>query len=266
MRIVSLGLLLFAFAGSAAVAQSSAPPFQLDERLAAGQTVEIENVNGPITVRAGSGDRLAVTALRTADGSDPNSVQIHVERDSRGILICTIYPQDGGADQTCRHNGGSDYHDHDSGPNDTRVAFSVQLPASVAATLRTVNGTIDVSNVASPIDAASVNGDVTISTSAYAQAKTVRGHIRVSMQSPVWPAGGLEFASVDGGIDVTVPRSASAQVYAKTLNGSISSSVPLYGRRRNMLILNSADGVIGSGKSRLTIKTLNGSIHLNQSP
>ncbi len=189
-----------------------------------------------------------------------------MEHTSQGVLICAVYPQSGDAGQTCRQNGGSHYHDHDSGGNDTRVAFSVRLPAPTAATLRTVNGSIDVNDVSSPIDAAAVNGHVYVTTSSYAQAKTVQGAIRVAMQSPNWPSGGLEFASVNGPIDVMVPRSASAQVHLKTLNGSISSALPLRARRGQMRILNYADGTIGSGKSRLTISTLNGSIRLAQTP
>lgn len=266
MRLISFAsLLVFALAGLPVSAATAAPPFRWDGRLGAGQTLEIENVNGPITVQAAAGDQLSVTALRTADRSDPNSVQIRTERDANGILFCAVYPQDGDADQTCRHNGGRHYHDHDSGNNDTRVAFSVRLPAAVAATLRTVNGSIDVSGVASPIDAASVNGHVSVATSSYAQAKTVNGSIRVAMQSATWPSGGLEFASVNGGIDVTLPRSVSAQVHAKTMHGSIVSAVPLSMRRSDM-IMKYADGTIGSGKSNLTLTTLNGSIRLAQTP
>ncbi len=266
MRMFFNGLLIFVLAGVPAAAGTGAPAYQWADRLSAGQRLEIENVNGPITVQRAAGDRIMVTALRTADLSDPNSVQIHVERDSRGVLICAVYPQDAGADQTCRYNGGRNYHDHDSGNNDTRVAFSVQLPAGTAATLRTVNGSIEADDVASPIDAAAVNGRISITTTSYAQAKTVNGRISVAMQNPNWPNGGLEFASVSGRIDVTIPRSSSAQVHAKTLNGTISSAVPLTARRGEGRIMNYADGTIGSGRSSLTISTLNGSIRLGQTP
>ena len=266
MRALFCGFLIVAFTGAWAVADTAAPAYQWGERLAAGQRLEIDNLNGPVTVQRAAGDRVAVTALRTADRSDPNSVQIRVEHDSEGVILCPVYPQDDGSDQTCRHNGGSRSNDRDSAENDTRVSFTVQLPAGVAATLRTVNGSIEVNDVSSPIDAASVNGHVYISTSSYAQAKTVQGVIRVAMGSPSWPSGGLTFASVNGAIDITLPRSADAQIHAKTLNGLISSAVPLNMRRGQMRIMNYADGTVGSGKSRLTITTLNGSIRVERAP
>lgn len=262
--IARLGSLLAALAllGSTAVAASrtAGTEFRLEERFA-NKSLQINNLNGPIEVTRASGDQLRVTAVRTAERSDPDSVQIKVTHDSEGIVICSVYP---GQTDNCTRRGGSHYDNH--GQNDTVVAYTVELPAGSAGALRTVNGSIDARDLASPIDAMAVNGHINVSTTSYAQAKTVNGSIRVSMGSADWPEKNLEFASVNGAIDVSVPKGTSARVHMKTLNGSISSNVSLERHQGMFGIMRDADGVLGSGRNQLSFTTVNGSISLERSP
>ena len=245
---------------SPAAARSAAPDFRLDEPFANKQLL-IKNLNGSIEVRRAPGTALKVVATRTAERSDPNSVQVRVTHDAVGIVICAIYP---GQDDTCSRAGSS--HGSSVRNNDTTVDFTVELPAGSGGKLLTVNGSIDASGLSSPIDAMTVNGHISVSTSSYAQAKTVNGAIHVTMGSPDWPLNRLDFASVNGSIDVSVPKSASARVYMKTLNGSIHSNVSLATTHGIFGITRSADGVIGTGRNELTFTTVNGSIALERAP
>ena len=253
--VVSSALLLLT-AGHAQ-ARSSAD-IHFSERFA-GKSLEIRNVNGPISVSRSGNDMLTVTAVRTADRSDPESVRIRVTHDRRGIVICAQYPDD---DSSCTRDGGTHYNNNQTHANDTTVAFKIELPAGASAALHDVNGSIEASGLDSPIDAATVNGHINISTSSYAQAKTVNGSIRVSMGSSTWPDNRLEFASVNGAIDVTVPKSTSAHVHLKTLNGAIHSNISLERNDGVFGIMHRAEGVIGSGRGDLQFTTVNGSISL----
>lgn len=269
-RIASLTAATLLLASTGAFARSTAPDFHWAERIGAKQDVEVDNINGPIDVSRSSSDQVQVTAVRTADESDPNSVQIKVVHDSKGVIICAIYPPDSGEGASdCSRGGGTTRHVHSNSGrnnNDTRVAFTLSLPAGVSGTFHAVNGSIAALGLASPVDAASVNGRVTISTSSYAQARTVNGAIHVSMGDPNWPRNGLSFASVNGPIDVTVPGSASARVHMKTLNGRLTSDFPISRHDGIFGINRSAEGVIGSGRSDLEFNTVNGSITLAKNP
>lgn len=251
----------FLFSVAGAQARNAAPDVHLSERFS-NKSLQINNLNGPIEVTRASGDQLAVTAVRTSQRSDPNQVQIKITHDGEGIVICAIYP---GESDNCTRRGGTHYHNNNHN-DDTTVAFTVALPAGSGAELKTVNGSIDARDLGSAIDAATVNGHINVSTSSYAQAKTVNGSIRVSMGSADWPDRRLEFATINGAIDVTVPNATSARVHMKTLNGSIHSNVALDRREGIFGITRGADGVVGSGRNELSFATINGSISLNKAP
>lgn len=255
-----LGAGALALLAAPAAARTAAPDFRLDEPFANKQLL-IKNLNGAIEVRRAPGSELKVTATRTAERSDPGAVHVRVTHDALGIVICAIYP---GQDDVCSRSGSS--HGNSVHDNDTTVDFTVELPAGAGAKLLTVNGSVDASGLASPIDAMTVNGHINVSTSSYAQAKTVNGAIHVTMGSPDWPLNRLDFASVNGSIDVSIPKSASARVHMKTLNGSIHANVSLATKQGPFGITRSADGVIGSGHSELTFTTVNGSIALQRVP
>jgi DUF4097 and DUF4098 domain-containing protein YvlB len=125
---------------------------------------------------------------------------------------------------------------------------------------RTVNGAVDARMLQSDADVRTVNGQVTVSTSGVAKASTVNGSLDVSFGSAIWTSP-LEFSTVNGSIALRVPPVVDAQVKAQTMNGGFSSDVPL-------VIQSSEDrghritGIIGNGGRELSLKTVNGSIHL----
>lgn len=266
LRLASLAAAVLVL-GSPAVAapRTAGAEFRLDEHFS-NKSLQINNLNGSIEVTRAAGDELRVTAVRTAVKSDPNSVEIKVTHDGEGIVICSVYP---GQTDECTRRGGSHYNNHGDRnhvENDTVVTYTVELPAGSSGALHAVNGSIDARGLASPVDAMAVNGHISISTSSYAQAKTVNGWIHVSMGSADWQNKNLEFASVNGAIEVTVPNATSAKVHMKTMNGSIRSNVPLDQHQGIFGLMRGADGTIGAGRNNLSFTTVNGSISLEKSP
>jgi hypothetical protein len=246
-------------------AESTAPDFNWSGRVSSQDDVEIQNLNGPVSLVRATGDTLAVTAIRTAGKGDPNSIHIVVKRDRQGILICSIFP--GQDDADCSRSGGS--HAHRNGvihDDEMSVAFRIQLPARVAVSVKAVNGSVEAHDLASPVDVSAVNGHVSISTSSYARAHTVNGSIHVSMGDANWPDNTLSFASVNGSIDLTVPSSTGAHLHFKTMHGSITSDFAVVRREAPFGLMQYADATIGTGKRSLELTTLNGSIRLAKGP
>jgi hypothetical protein len=232
--------------------------FRLSEPLAAGRTLEIRGVNGNVSAEPASGGEFEVVATKRARRSDPEEVRIEVVRHGDGVLICAVYPNPGGEPNTCELNN-SRSHVHD---NDTTVDFSVRVPAGVKFNGRTVNGKVEAERLGSDVDLKTVNGSISVSTAGLARAQTVNGSITAVLGRADWPAG-LEFKTVNGTIDLTLPASLSARVEAKTLNGEITSDFPLtvsgtFSRRR-------LSGTIGSGGDRqLILETVNGSVQIRR--
>lgn len=260
---------LHAHAGTAAHAAHAAPAspaaepqrqgaeFRWHEPLAAGRTIEIRGINGGVSAEPSAGGEVEVVAVRRARRSDPDEVRIEVVRHAGGVLICAVYPNPGGEPNTCEpDNGRSQVRD-----NDTTVNFSVRVPAGVHFHGRTVNGKVEAERLGADVDAKTVNGSINVSTTGLARAQTVNGSITAVVGRADWPAG-LEFKTVNGAIDLTLPASLSARVEARTLNGEITSDFPMtvsgaLSRRR-------LSGTIGGGDRLLSLETVNGSVQIRR--
>ena len=235
--------------------------FQWTGRVAQGLSIEIKGVNGSISAEPASGDQLEVSATKTGRRSDPSQVSIKVVEHAGGVTICAVYPSDDPGDpNTCEPGQGNGRMNVRN--NDVKVAFKVHVPAKVGLISRTVNGEITALNLAGNVEAHTVNGSINISTSGYAQAKTVNGDISARLKDANW-SGSLDFKTVNGGITVDLPSETNSTVEASTVSGDISSDFQLTVlgtmSRRHL------SGTIGAGGGReLNLKTVNGSIHLRR--
>ncbi|HEX8351459.1 MAG TPA: DUF4097 family beta strand repeat-containing protein, partial [Pyrinomonadaceae bacterium] len=204
-----------------------------------------------------SGGEVEVVAVKRARRSNPDEVRIEVVRHGAGVTICAVYPTPEGREpNTCAAGPHDRSHVQN---NDTSVNFTVRVPAGVRFTGKTVNGKVDANGLSADVEARTVNGSVNVSTTGLARAGTVNGSITVVMGRADW-SDELEFKTVNGGIDLSVPGSLSAQVEAKTLNGDISTDFPMtvtgtVSRRR-------LNGTVGGGGRDLRLETVNGSVRL----
>ncbi len=251
---------------SLASPQTLAGEFRWTGRVATGQTIEIRGLNGDIAADGSSGSEVEVVANKQSRRSDVNLVSIKVVEHAGGVTICAIYPTDDPNRTTVCEPSGTAAENPSSNTsvvtkNDVRVDFRVRVPAGVNVAARTVNGEINAEALASNVSVKTVNGSIKISTSGYAEAKTVNGEISARLGNVNWP-GSLQFKTVNGAINLDLPAGTNASVQAKTFNGTINSDFPLtilgkFGKRE-------VSGIIGSGGRELLLKTLNGSINLRR--
>jgi DUF4097 and DUF4098 domain-containing protein YvlB len=244
---------------AAAAAAQKGNEFRWHEPMAAGRVIEVKGVNGNVEATPSSSGEVEVVAVKSSRRSNPEDVRIEVVRHSEGVTICAVYPNaDSRQPNTCEpgNNGHVNVRN-----NDTEVNFTVRVPSGVRFNGRTVNGRVEANNLTADVDAATVNGDVEVTTTGLARAKTVNGSITAVMDRADW-SDDLEFKTVNGSIDVTMPASLSAEVEVKTLNGAISSDFPLTIRgtfsRRHM------SGTIGGGGRSLQLETVNGSVNIRR--
>jgi Putative adhesin len=268
-RTVTLSIVAAALAALAAFANGAGPTlaaqpqqqseFRWHEPLAAGRVIEIKGINGNVEATPAAGGEVEVVAVKRARRGNPDDVRIEVVRHGDGVTICAVYPTSEGREpNTC--SAGPNDRSHVQN-NDTSVNFTVRVPAGVRFTGKTVNGKVDANGLTADVEARTVNGGINVSTTGLARATTVNGSITVEMGRADW-SDELAFKTVNGGIDLSLPASLSAQVQVKTLNGDISTDFPMtvtgtVSKRR-------LNGTVGAGGRDLVIETVNGSVQLRR--
>ncbi|MBE0592656.1 MAG: DUF4097 family beta strand repeat protein [Gemmatimonadales bacterium] len=248
--------------GATALPMSATPQgtdFQWSGRLDRGKAIEIKGINGAITARATTGAEVQVTAVKHAGAKgDVADVTFKVVEGANGVTICAVYPGTEGEPNECVQGSGGRMNVKE---NNTRVDFTVHVPAGVNFIGKTVNGDIETDRIGGNVHATTVNGDVSVAAAGYVRATTVNGSIEASLGRADWQ-GDLEFSTVNGGIALRLPDGVGAEVTAGTVNGSFETDFPLtvqgkWGPKH-------VTGTIGSGGRKLTLNTVNGNVSLRR--
>ena len=234
--------------------------FHWQGSLKAGQTLEVVNTNGEIGGSSASGDTARVEGRR-GGSDDDHELFIEVVEYADGVTICAVYAKDKTPGR-CHRGGVSSessnwWHGHRA-----KINFDVQVPRGVRLNAMTTNGRVHCVNLGSVVQAATTNGDVDVSTSEWASARTTNGGVRVSMGNAKW-SGELELLTTNGSVDVTLPASAEFQVHASTTNGGIQTDFPVTVQGR--FGPKSLSGTVGGGGRELKVATTNGGIELKKS-
>ena len=231
--------------------------FHWQGNLKPGQALEVINRNGEIEATPGEGAR--VEGIRRDDGGD-KELFIEVVEYPDGVTICAVYAKDktpGRCQRGGVHSESSGWHGHHA-----KLNFDVQVPRGVRFNAMTTNGNVRCRDLSSVVDAATTNGNVDVSTSEWASAKTTNGGVRVSMGNAKW-TGELELATTNGSVDVRLPASAEFEVNAATTNGGIHTDFPV--TVQGSFSSKELTGKVGAAGRYLKVATTNGGIDLRKS-
>ncbi len=235
--------------------------FHWQGNLKAGQTLEVINRNGEIGASKASGDAGRVEGMRK--GSDDNrEMFIEVVEYSDGVTICAVYAKDKAPGRCHRGGVSSESNNWNWGGHHAKITFDVQVPRGVRFHALTTNGAVHCVRLESVVQAETTNGDVEVSTSEWATARTTNGGVRVSMGNAKW-SGELEETTTNGSVDVTMPGSAEFKVEASTTNGGINTDFPISVQGR--FSSKQLSGTVGGGGRELKVATTNGGIELKKS-
>jgi hypothetical protein len=244
-----------------AAAPAWAQDFDWKGPIPTGKWLEVKGVNGAIRASGASGGEAQVSARKVeGERGDAEEVEIRVLEHADGVTICAVYPTppDARRENTCEP--GDNWHTSNRN-NDTKVHFTVRVPAGVKFRGTTVNGEMEADELGADAVVSTVNGSVRVSTTGFAEAHTVNGSIYAVMGRADW-ADEADFRTVNGSIELTFPGELHAELRAETVNGDIESDWPVtvrgrFGPKR-------VTGTIGRGGRVLHLETVNGDITLKK--
>ena len=273
--VTNAAALLLLASTSVAAAQE---PFQWQGTIPAGKQIEVRGIIGDIRAVPATGNQVQVTATkRRGEHGNPQDVQVRVVERGEGVTICAVYPGSNGGERRDECDSGGS-RNRNTQRNDTRVDFTVRVPAGVEFAGRTVNGDIEATGLRSDVsaytvngkaqvsttgnaDARTVNGDVQLSTGGYGQASTVSGDINAALRRANWTES-LDFRTVSGNILLTLPAAIDARLRAQSMSGRIESEFPLDREQRRMQ--SQATATLGRGGRELNLQTLSGNIRVRR--
>jgi hypothetical protein len=104
----------------------------------------------------------------------------------------------------------------------------VRVPDGVNLDVNSKNGNVYVTDVTGDISVRAGTGNVTIMVPGYAQARTQKGDVNVTIGAPRWP-GTLHVSSGDGDVTVYVRETAAFHALMHTDDGVLFTDFPLRG-------------------------------------
>ena len=207
-----------------------------------------KTINGNITVQPWDGPDVLVRA----------QVLTAAENEWLAAGLAALVTVDTTSGNALGHGPSTDGHQQWS------LNFEIYVPPQAAVSLITVNGNISVSDVPGAIGFNTTNGNVTVTGGGGdVQGHGVNGNITVSTDH--WQGQTLDVRTVNGNVELIVPKDCSAHVELSTVLGNISTTfqTPSWGRPWGMPWMGrklSFD--LGSGGGLVRASTTLGNIRL----
>lgn len=208
------------------------------------ERLKVENVNGNIEILGEERDSILIEAIKKAERqSHLKNLEILIGREGKELKIETKHTRSYFLGFLPVKMGGS-------------INYKIKLPKNLKLKIETVNGNVKVENINALIEAESVNGDISIKeSSGKGSFETVNGDIKIEIKDE-YPE--LTAESVNGNIFLKSSKKINANYYLEVVNGKIKIIPSL------MEIKSSSpkemQGVLGDGKGKLRLETVNGSI------
>jgi hypothetical protein len=228
--------------------------FQWKGRVASGKAIEIKGINGDIDAQPAAGDEIEVLAKKKAQMSDPNDVRIQVVEHPGGVTICAIYPTEDLRQQAGCVPGNKEARRNQSTTvnarnNDVRVDFTIRVPAGVEFVGHTINGEITAKSLGGNGESRTLNGSLSVSTTAYAKAKTVNRNVLSAPGNANTPSSAslLKSKTLNRETRPSLPSTANTEIAAGIFSEAASLGLPLTRPRSRRL---TAKYVTGTNTNR----------------
>lgn len=277
-------LILPIAAGACALIGASHNDYKVEERepihhvFAKDSTLDVDNVNGSITVTGDGGSTIRVEGEKVMRAAD----QAELQRAKREVVL-DANEKDGTAqlyvNGPFRDSGHSSdshgFHEHNDRKYEVAYNFTIYVPRSTTLRLHTVNGEVKAAETAGKFDVKDINGAITMTNIAGSgSADTLNGATVVTFREN--PKADCFFKSFNGRVDVSFLPSLSANLSLKTFNGQAYTDFDVAalatpaeaGEKKNGKFVYKTNRTsslrVGSGGPELKFETFNGNIHISK--
>ncbi len=242
--LLSASLLVLLAAALPAAASPYRDEFHKTYPVSSTVEVSLSNINGSVQITAWDRNEVQLDAVKTADAEEKlKEAEIRVDASDSRIHIETHYPQ--------RNNN-----------NPASVEYQLHVPrAARLSKIDLVNGKLDIDGVKGDVEGASVNGSVTgRGLGGNVDLSTVNGGVSSELLDSS-NARHVKLSSVNGHVEIAMPKDANAHLSASTVSGSISSdfNLPIHKGWVN----SDLDTTLGTGATRVELSNVNGSIKIH---
>jgi len=213
--------------------------------------IEVENLNGPVHISSWDRNEVKVDAIKRAWTKERlDEAKIEVDARAGSVVIHTEYP-----------HGDHDFWNDGRHNNPASVEYTLTVPRNANLDeIKLVNGALDVRDVAGEVRASCVNGRIEAQNlQGRVHLNSVNGELIASIDK--LPSSTLEIASVNGGMRLTLPSDARADIEASTVSGGISNDfgMPV---TRHQFVGHSLHGQLGNGGTHVKLSNVNGRIEI----
>lgn len=208
--------------------------------------LSLSNVNGDVEIIGGDGKSIEIAAVKSADSQDKlDDTDVKITNEGDRVRIKVEYDKDRWV--------------HES---PARVEFTIHVPRGTRiGDVSLVNGNLKLRDIDGRIDASSVNGYVDgEKLSGNLDVSTVNGSITLAVSGAL---ESVKLHSVNGAVNLYLPKDASARVSASTVHGDIRGGKDLAVEQAHF-VGSSLNGVIGKGDGRVDLNTVNGDIRIRR--
>lgn len=248
LRLPSLlaAALVFVTAASAEVTEH----FSQTYPLAANGAVSLTNLNGDIEVVGWDKNEVSIKAEKSArDEEDLKKIEIIVEATADHVSIKTKHHKRDDESWWRRH-----------GNTFGAVRYTVRVPAQLRRLkIDAMNSNISTEKVSADVKLETMNGRIrAVGLTGNAELDTMNGRISASFDR-LTAGQKVSVDTMNGQCEVFVPADASARVAASSLNGRVSSELPMTIEKSSRRSLR---GALGKGEGSLSLDSMNGSLSI----
>jgi DUF4097 and DUF4098 domain-containing protein YvlB len=138
------------------------------------------------------------------------------------------------------------------------VSFIVFVPRRFDLDLQAHNGGLTVSGVTGTLQLSTTNGGLSLDdVGGDVHARTQNGGLNVKLTGARWNGAGLDAQTQNGSVRLAVPENYAAQLETGTVNGRVSTDIPITVRGD---ISRRMSFPIGGGGPTIRATTINGSV------
>jgi hypothetical protein len=217
---------------------------------------------GPINVDGGRNGGVSVKGWDRGEILVRARVQTSAPTQAEAVLLAT---------QIRIETAGLRIHAQGPEQNDNAnwsVSFEIMVPRRSDLSLSASNGGVSIIDVNGRIDFKTTNGGVSLArVGGHVEGHTTNGGVNVVLNGARWDGQELNVKTSNGGVNLLIPDNYSARLETSTVNGNVSSDIPLnvaVTSRGRMPKEISVD--IGGGGPTVRATTTNGGVRVGRTP